>query len=171
MNLVFIGDSLTEWFDWQKRFPEHSIVNLGISGETIEELLERRDRIRSRASSPDRIFLLTGINNILMERYDIIAPYREAVRNFTTWWKSARTVVQSILPVDMPWISNNLVRDVNRRLLDVAREYDADYLDLYARFTAEAGDLRPGLLSEDGVHLAKKGYEVWAQAVEEYLQR
>ena len=170
MNLVFIGDSLTGWFDWEKRFPGHRVLNLGISGEMVEELLERRERLRSLVKDPDVVFLMTGINNILMERYDIAAPYREIVRNFTTWWKGARIVVQSLLPVDMSWISNDVIRDTNRRLSEIAGELGADYLDAFSRFVDENGGPRHGLLSEDGVHLANKGYEVWAEAVERYLK-
>jgi lysophospholipase L1-like esterase len=169
VNLVFIGDSLTEWYDWAERFPDHTVLNLGISGETVEELLARRDRIRGIVTAPDRVFLMTGINNILTERYEIAASYAEAVRSFTTWWKGATIVVQSLLPVDMPWISNDLVRDINRRLAEIAREHRADFLDLYSLFVDNDGKPRSGYLSDDGVHLANKGYAVWADAVEGYL--
>ena len=171
MNLVFIGDSLTEWYDWQERFPSHHITNLGISGETVEELLDRRDRIRSRIDSPDVIFLMTGINNILSEHYDITGPYLEIVRNLTTWYKGAKVVVQSLLPVDMPWVRNDTIRTINRHLAEIAREQNAEYLDVYAAFTDDQGDPKPGLLSDDGVHLASKGYEVWAKVVEEHLKK
>ncbi len=99
--LVFIGDSLTEWYDWQRRFPDYQVTNLGISGEPVEGLLDRRDRIRSQIDNPDGIFLMTGINNIAMEQYDIALPYREIVRNLTSWYKQTKLVVQSILPVEL----------------------------------------------------------------------
>ena len=169
--LVFIGDSLTEWYDWQERFPSYRVTNLGISGETVEELLDRRDHIRERVNDPDIIFLMTGINNILSERYDITAAYREIVRNLTTWYKGAKVVVQSLLPVDMPWISNDTIKAINRHLSDLAREHDAEYLDVYSHFVDENGKPIPRLLSDDGVHLASKGYEVWAEAVEKYLNQ
>lgn len=168
-HLVFIGDSLTEWYDWQERFPRHTVVNLGISGETVEEMLERREYIRERAGEPDYVFLMTGINNVLSERFDITAPYSELVRNFTTWWKGAKIVVQSLLPVDMPWISNAMVRDLNRHLAEISREHGAEYLDIYSRFMDSNGKPKKGYLSDDGVHLANKGYQVWAKTVEEYL--
>ncbi|NTW58953.1 MAG: GDSL family lipase [Nitrospirae bacterium] len=170
-NLVFIGDSLTEWYDWQERFPDCRVLNLGISGETVEELLDRRDHIRSRIESPDIIFLMTGINNILSERYEITGPYAEVVRNLATWYKGAKVVVQSLLPVDMPWIKNDTIRTINRHLAAIAREHTVEYLDVYSSFVDENGSPKPGLLSDDGVHLASKGYEVWAKVVEEYLNR
>lgn len=170
-NLVFIGDSLTEWFDWQERFPAYRVLNLGISGETVDELLDRRDHIRSRIESPDIIFLMTGINNVLSEQYDITRPYAEIVRNLTTWYRGATVAVQSLLPVDMPWIRNDTIRTINRHLAEIAREHRAEYLDVYAAFIDAKGDPRPGLLSDDGVHLAGKGYEVWADAMERFLAR
>jgi lysophospholipase L1-like esterase len=170
-NLVFIGDSLTEWFNWQKRFPGYRVKNLGISGETVEELLDRRDPIRSAVEDPDYIFLMTGINNVLMERYDIAAPYREITRNLTTWYKGAKVIVQSLLPVDMPWISNDLIRDVNRRLAGIAREFEAEYLDVYSSFVDGEGNPKAGYLSDDGVHLSIRGYEAWAEAVEKFLKK
>ena len=63
-HLVFIGDSLTQWGDWERRFPGYQVTNLGISGETVEGLLARRARIRARIENPDVIFLMTGINNL-----------------------------------------------------------------------------------------------------------
>jgi len=170
-HLIFIGDSLTEWYDWQERFPAYRATNLGISGETVEELLDRRDMLRERIDAPDAVFLMTGINNILSERYDITVPYREIVQNLSTWYKGAKIVVQSLLPVDMPWIDNDTIRTINRHLSAIAREHDADYLDVYGCFVDENGKPIPGLLSDDGVHLAAKGYAVWATVVEQYLKK
>jgi lysophospholipase L1-like esterase len=171
LNLVFIGDSLTQWFDWQRRFPDYHVVNLGISGETVEGLLARRERIRLEIDNPDFIFLMTGINNIANEQYDITASYREIVRNLTTWHKKANVVVQSILPVEWEWIGSDLIKDINRRLEQIAREYHAEYLDVYRSFVDSKGMPKKGHLSEDGVHLAAKGYEVWSHAVEKYLKK
>ncbi|HJW29556.1 MAG TPA: GDSL-type esterase/lipase family protein, partial [Saprospiraceae bacterium] len=119
-ELVFIGDSLTAWYNWQKRFPEHRITNLGISGEPVESLLDRRDKIRTSIDDPDFIFLMIGINNIAMEQYDIIGPYREIVRDLSTWYKKSKVVIQSILPVALEWISNSTIRETNRHLEQIA---------------------------------------------------
>ena len=29
MNILFVGDSLIEYLDWQERFPDHTVMNLG----------------------------------------------------------------------------------------------------------------------------------------------
>ncbi len=145
-------------------------MNLGISGETVEGLLARRERIRATVDTPDFIFLMTGINNIANGRNDILVPYREIVRNLTTWYKKSKIVIQSILPVGFTWISNNVIIDTNVHLREIAREYNADYLDVYRLFVDEKGFPLSGYLSDDGVHLANKGYKAWANEVERYLK-
>lgn len=169
-NIVFIGDSLTEWYNWQKRFPEYRITNLGISGEPVESLLGRRDRVRASIDNPDFIFLMTGINNIAMEQYDITDPYREIVRNLSTWYKKSKVVIQSILPVALEWISNNAIKETNRHLEQIAREFSVEYLDVYSLFIDSKGNPKSEYyLQDDGVHLSSKGYDVWADEVERFL--
>jgi lysophospholipase L1-like esterase len=170
-HLVFIGDSLTQWFDWQRRFPDFTVTNLGIAGERVEGLIARRERIRSQLENPGYLFLMTGINNIANGQYDIAPPFRELVRNLTTWYKQSTVVVQSILPVSLEWISNDLIKDINRTLREIAREYHAEYLDVYGIFVDEQGNPRTEYLSDDGVHLAGRGYEAWANEVEQFLRR
>ncbi len=169
-KLVFIGDSLTQWCDWDRRFPEHQVTNLGISGETVERLLARRERIRAQIDNPDFIFLMTGINNIASEQYDIVPPYREIVRNLATWYKQATVVVQSILPIDVTWIDNTVIKDANRHLEQIARALGAEYLDVYTLFVDAHGRPKKGYLSDDGVHLADKGYDAWTKAVERFFK-
>jgi lysophospholipase L1-like esterase len=168
--LVFIGDSLTQWFDWQGRFSGHRVVNLGISGETVEGLLARRERIHETVDSPDFIFLMTGINNIANGQNDILVPYQELVRNLTTWYKKSKTVIQSILPVALTWVSNNVIKDTNRLLEQIAHEYHAEYLEVYGHFVDSNGMPKKGYLSDDGVHLANRGYQAWADEVERFLR-
>ncbi len=168
-SLVFIGDSLTEWFDWQRRFPDYAVTNLGISGEPVEGLLARRERIRQQIDNPAYIFLMTGINDIAMEHYFITDGYREVVRNFTTWYKQSKVVVQSILPVSLEWVSLKVIKDTNRELAAIAREHNAEYLDIYSLFVDKNGAPKSGLLQDDGIHLSSKGYKVWADEVQRFL--
>jgi lysophospholipase L1-like esterase len=170
-HLVFIGDSLTGWFDWQRRFPDYTVSNLGISGEPVEGLLARREHIRGTIENPDYLFLMTGINNIAIEQYDFFGPYREIVRNLTTWYRRSAVVVQSILPVSLEWIGNEVIKDANRRLEQIAHEYYAGYLDVYRFFVDSLGFPKKGYLQDDGVHLSSSGYEVWADLVESFLQK
>ncbi len=173
-TLAFVGDSLTEYFDWQERFPACKVFNMGIAGETVEELLERTDRIQltivNSGLNADFIFVMTGANNIAMEDYDIIARYKEVITAIAGSFSKSKLVIQSILPVSFPWIDNTIIRQLNESLRQMAKDFKAEYLDLYSLFIKPgAGPVREYLL-DDGIHVSDKGYEVWSGAVEDFLE-
>ena len=170
-QLAFIGDSLTQWFGWDRRFPSYKVINRGISGERVEELLARMPDIYDEIGNPDFIFIMTGINNIGEGNYGFMDDYREIVRNFTARYKKARVVVQSILPTALDWIDNNRIQVFNRRLVEIAQEFNAEYLDVYRLFVDARGNPNVDQLMEDGAHVSSKGYEVWANEVEWFLEK
>ncbi|TAN44162.1 MAG: GDSL family lipase [Nitrospirae bacterium] len=169
-NLVFIGDSLTEYFDWQRRFPAYNVLNLGVSGETIEGLETRIDRILLAVHDPDVIFIMTGINNIAMEDFDILQTYKQIINRLFSSYKKAIIVVQGLLPLNLSWIDNARIREINTGLEALAKNFTAGYLDVYSLFCDAAGTVNPACLLDDGVHLSDRGYEVWSNAVECFLR-
>lgn len=169
-KLMFIGDSLTEFYDWNKRFPQDEVFNLGISGETVEELYERLPRVMSKINEADFIFIMTGINNIAMEDFDVLGAYRGIIKTLTSTYKNSTVVVQSTLPVALYWIDNRLIKSINMTLKEISEKYKAEYLDIYSLFIDENDKANRLCLLDDGVHISDKGYEVWSQAVEEYLK-
>ncbi|MBF0505909.1 MAG: GDSL family lipase [Nitrospirae bacterium] len=172
--LVFIGDSLTEFFDWQSSFPACDVLNLGVSGETVEGLLVRLDRIipaiQKGGRNPDFIFVMTGINNIAMEDYEIIAVYREVIRAIAASFSGSKLVIQSILPVRIPWIDGTIIRQLNESLKQMAKDFKAEYLDLYSIFMSPGSEPKKEYLLDDGVHVSDKGYKAWSSAVDDYLK-
>ncbi len=170
-KLVFIGDSLTGFYDWQGRFPGYEAINLGIAGERVEELLGRIDTVCNSISRPDYVFLMTGINNIAMEEYDIASAYGELLKRMTSCFGDTLIVVQSILPVRLPWVENNRIEKLNISLKELAGEFHAYFLDLYSLFTGPDGAAAAEYLLDDGVHLSSKGYKKWSNAVERFFQK
>ena len=169
-NIVFIGDSLTEYYDWQKRFPGYHVINLGIGGETAEGLKGRLDRVILSLQNPDCFFIMTGINNIAMEDYDIVSTYKRIINKLFSSFGKTAIVVQSILPVNLSWVDNNRIREINGALKEIANNFTAGYLDLYSLFVDGDGKPVGAYLLDDGVHLSDEGYKVWAKEIEEFLQ-
>lgn len=168
-KILFIGDSLTEFYDWEERFPRYKVFNLGISGERVEELYDRLPRVFSKINEIDYVFIMTGINNIAMEDFNIISSYKNIVKDMTEYYNKATLVIQSILPIRLYWIDNKLIRAINLSLKEIAEEFNAEYLDVYSLFVTEDDKANRLYLLEDGVHISNRGYEVWSQAVEDYL--
>lgn len=170
MNILFIGHSLIEFFDWQGRFPAHNVVNLGVAGETAGGLLRRVGGITEGYPSADVIFLMSGLNDVAMEDFGFIDEYREVVSRLTSAYQKAALYIHSLLPVSVEFIDNRTIQDVNVSLRQVVKETGTVYLDIYRFFVREDGSVIREYLLDDGVHLSDKGYEVWSGVLEEIIK-
>ena len=169
MKLLFIGDSLIEYFDWQERFPKHSVYNMGVAGETVEGLYSRLQVVYSHVDEAYAVFIMTGINNLAMGDKKFITAYRKIVKGLKKQYSSSRIFVQSLLPVLFPWLSNDEITDMNRKLTKMAEEENVFYLDIYSLFLEQGGGVVKDYLLDDGVHVSEKGYLVWSGEVEKHL--
>lgn len=170
-RLLFIGDSLIEFFDWAARFPQHDVLNMGSAGETVEGLAARLDRVISRTGTADSVFIMSGINNMAMGDAGFAAAYRGVVSALKSAWPNAAIHVQSLLPVLFPFVANEDIRAVNAQLKSLADDAAVRYLDVHAAFLDSSGEPLAALLLDDGVHLSGEGYRVWSAEVEKALDR
>jgi len=169
MRLLFIGDSLIEYFDWQERFPKNSVYNMGVAGETVEGLYARLQVVYMHMDTPDAVFIMSGINNLAMGHRKFITTYHKIVRGLKKQYKSPKIFVQSLLPVLFPWISNDEIRGINLQLKKMADAEKVGYLDIYSLFLDPEGRTVADYLLEDGVHVSEKGYRVWSNEIEKHL--
>ena len=170
MKLLFIGDSLIEFFDWQERFPKNIVYNRGISGETVEGLYARLEIVFSQIAEADLVFVMSGINNLAMGDKTFIPIYRKIIRGLKEHYISSKIFVQSLLPVIFPWISNDVIRTVNTQLQKMAAEENVHYLALHPLFLGQGDKPEKTYLMEDGVHVSEKGYAVWSGEIEKHLR-
>jgi lysophospholipase L1-like esterase len=163
---LFLGDSLIEFFDWQRRFPDRQVYNFGRAGETTEGLFSRLPHIIARFRSPTMVMIMTGTNNIAMEDYGFLFTYEKIITLLQKNYGQATLVMTSLLPMDLFFLGDAVPR-VNKRLRNIARKMNIFYLDLYPIFLGD--DTKPvtAYYEADGVHLSQEGYDVWAKALED----
>jgi len=164
-QFLFIGDSLIEFFNWQKRFPQAKVYNFGAAGETAEGLLARLPKIIDRIYAPDLVMIMTGTNNIAMEDYGFLYTYEKIIDLLQKSYEKTIIVMTSLLPIELFFLGDAVPR-VNRRLHDIARHKNVTYLDLYPLFLGEDNQAVSTYYEADGVHLSEEGYGVWAKTLE-----
>ncbi len=169
MRLLFIGDSLIEFYDWERRFPDHEVFNYGIAGETVEGLFSRLRGILEKVVNPDFVFIMTGINNMAMGDKDFPETYRKIITLIRTKSPYSKVFVQSLLPVLFTFISNDDIREMNCGLRKMAEKEGASYSDIHAVFFDSTGAPRKSYLLDDGVHLSEEGYRAWSAEIEKLL--
>ncbi len=171
MRLLFIGDSLIEFYDWGRRFAGHEVFNYGIAGETVEGLFSRLCGILEKVLNPDFVFIMTGINNMAMGDRDFPVTYRKIIGHIKAKSPSSKIFVQSLLPVLFPFISNDEIREINDKLRQTAQAEDVLYCDVHSLFLDSSGAPRKSYLLDDGVHLSEEGYKAWSAEIENLLTR
>lgn len=165
-DAAFFGDSITCDGNFDELLPEYRVVNLGVYGDTLEQLLARVSQLR--AENPARIFLLGGINSLNPDNVErCVSSYEALLEAIQTACPRARLCVQSVLPVgrelDPEGAENEAVRAFNRAIQALAEEKGCGWVDLYSLYEKE-GFLDPAQ-TRDGLHLNFNAYGPWAEAL------
>ena len=163
-DAVFFGDSITCDGNFDELFPELKIVNLGVYGDTLDDLLRRVPEVK--AENPEKIFLLGGFNSLGPDNVEeCLSEYSELLDALRTACPDAALIVQSVLPVgtEADWHGeiNEAVRRFNEGILALAEEKGSPFVDLYAAYEKD-GALDPAL-TRDGLHLNFNAYGPWAE--------
>lgn len=173
---VFVGDSITEQFDFRKWLPRRRVINRGIGGDKIGGwryygVLDRLECSVFRLR-PARVYLLIGINDMLYwdtpdaEMRKGYAALLDAIRAGAP---DTRLVVQSLLPLTGEWSgAERRVREFNRFLQDLTAEKGVRFWDIHDSFCDMHGFLREEF-TNDGLHLTPAGYAHWAGLLESEL--
>jgi len=165
---VFLGDSLTNHGEWDDWFPDRETVNLGVSGDTTDDLVARIDEVVELR--PDAIALLIGTND-LGTRKTVEHLVRNVEYLLVTLRRAlpgTRMLVQSILPRGREFAAQ--VQDANRHLRQFAPTVNAQYLDLWPAFALEDGEIDPAY-SDDRLHLSAAGYQQWLSELRPGFER
>lgn len=175
-EIIFLGNSITEGGDWQALFPNHNVINRGISGDVTAGILNRISEVTS--SRPQKVFLLIGTNDLARgktESYvvDNVASILQEIKQ-----ESADTelYLQSILPVN-PAVGDkfaghkknqDLIVSVNRVLKELSKRMNITFIDIHKKFKNAKGELKPRF-TDDGLHLNKNGYRRWKKVLKPYM--
>jgi lysophospholipase L1-like esterase len=171
-EIVFLGDSLTDFGNWPENLHLGSVINRGIPGDTTGGILTRLKPILK--SHPKQVFLMIGINDFIRgtRKEDVQNNYRQILTLFKTKSPKTEVFIESILPISesCPYaakVTNADITTFNFFLQQLSQEFGYQYLNLYSLFLKD-GDLNPQL-QFDGLHLNRLGYTVWKREVEKYI--
>jgi len=139
-NIVFLGDSLTDYCDWNELLQRNDVANRGIAGDTTEGLLNRLSSLKEL--NPSKIFILIGINDIQqnVEKSKIVNNYKQIIEEIKKSLPNTEIYIESILYVNPDMYNtkffkdgkkiNDVVEGVNAELRNLAKEESVEYLDI-----------------------------------------
>lgn len=164
---IFLGDSLTDYYEWGEALSDHEVLNRGIAGDTTTGVLNRIDEVVK--AKPDRVYLLIGINDMIAGQSinKIETNYKQILDILKTRSPNTKVYIQSLFPVNTALtghpLNNATIRDLNKRLEDLSNLYDYQYIDIYPELV-EFGQLNKDF-TFDGLHLNGEGYRIWTRKI------
>ncbi len=171
-GILFVGSSsIRLWTTLSEDFPGQGVTNRGFGGSQIPDCVEYIDRLVT-PHMPRQIVFYCGGNDLAAHH----SP--EAVaENFAVFVEEARRRVPgvrvafiSIAPNPARWAQVDWVREANRRIAGYCRGAEGvEFIDVFSAMLAADGKPRPELFREDGLHMNRAGYKVWARLVGPYL--
>jgi len=201
-NILIFGDSIT-WGAWDKKGGwverlkcdtneknvanadyDQDIYNLGVSGDSVAELLRRFEfEVRARAGEKETILVFAvGLNDSQILKDNIprfsLERFRENLGMLSNIGKkiSSKIIFVGLTPVDddkvdpMPWApeksyKNESVKKFNFELRLFCEKEKIDFIDVYSELIKK--DYK-GLL-QDGAHPNSKGHKKIYEIVKEFL--
>ncbi|OQC10868.1 MAG: GDSL-like Lipase/Acylhydrolase [Tenericutes bacterium ADurb.Bin087] len=177
-KIVFLGDSLTDFFPIQDFFPGVKIYNRGIAGDTTKDILKRIDNVV--ALQPRKLFLQIGTNDLAKASSPrkIINNVKKIVSTFKKEVLNIEIICLSLYPVShtkkflSPLIvglrTNKKIQKTNELLVELCAAEGLKYLDFYTLLKDKKGRLDRHYTVE-GLHISGKGYAVIAKALQSHL--
>lgn len=171
--IVFVGDSITDNFEWGEYFKNYNIQNRGISGDTISGILNRITSISNE--NPKSIFIMAGINdfrNGATSEY-VYNKYMNIINKIQEDSPNTNIYIQSTLPVNIKMANHYYDLDeiikLNLKLSELSNKNEKiKYFDLYELLKASDGQL-DAKYTYDGVHLNTLGYSVWTKTISKFV--
>lgn len=170
-DVVMLGDSMVLYNEWNEQFPNVSVVNRGIGGDTTSGLLRRLENVT--IGKPKSIVLMIGTNDLTMgvTQNKIQENYRLLIDRIHQESPQTSIVMTSVLPVNKTIrktkVKNEQIEQLNRNLTALAKSENIPMLQIYDKYLKE-GQMNESFTS-DGIHLNGKGYSIWAKALQPYL--
>ncbi|AGA29034.1 platelet-activating factor acetylhydrolase IB subunit [Singulisphaera acidiphila] len=182
IDLLFLGDSITNGWGghdnngagpievWERHFAPRNAANFGIGGDRTQHVLWRIENGEVDGISPKVVILMIGTNNTGANTSDEIAEGIEAiVKSLRQRLSTTKILLLAVFPRgEKPGPIREKLAAVNDRIAKLDDGQMVKYLDIGPKFLNEDGTISKEIMP-DSLHLKRKGYRIWADAIEPTL--
>lgn len=172
--ILFTGSSsIRLWKDINAYFPKENVLNRGFGGSQMEDLVYYFDKL-ILPYKPKQIFIYEGDNDINAKKSneEVIQKANELL-----------TLIRAKLPKKTkvvfisakPSIAREALRPqyeaFNAAFKAWTKKNKIGYVDVWTPMLNPDGTLMRDLFIEDGLHMNKKGYDIWGKVLAHYIRK
>jgi lysophospholipase L1-like esterase len=164
-GILFLGSSsIRIWKDLATDFPGLPVINRGYGGSQIAHSTLYADRIVI-PYKPRTIVFYAGDNDLAAGRSpgQVLGDFKAFVTKVHESLPDTRIDFISIKPSLKRWHLVDKIREANRLVKAFTETSPATlgFVDVFDAMLGSDGKPRPELLGPDGLHMTRKGYELW----------
>ncbi len=178
-ELIFIGDSITQGWEgagkeiWQTRYASYKAVNVGISGDRTQHVLWRLDHGNLDHIHPKAAVIMIGTNNS-NGNDNTAEEIAEGIKAITTKIQeklpATKILLLGIFPRgERPNPQREKIDRVNQIISKLDDQKSVHFLDIGSKFKDKEGVISKEVMP-DFLHLSSKGYEIWADSIDDALK-
>ena len=175
-DIIFLGNSITDYVDWNELLQLPQARNRGISGDITFGVLERLKEVTD--GKPAKVFILIGINDIARNIPDsvILDNYARMIRGIKTASPKTKIYFNTLLPVNNTfpdkahYNKDQHIAAVNEGLRKICAKEKIVLIDIHDRFLDAENRLEKGY-TYDGLHLNAEGYKLWASILIPFVKK
>ncbi len=171
-SILFAGGSIMEDCEWKELFANEDILNRGIDGSTVQELVDRIPELLRH--KPSKAFIEIGSSDLATLGADAVLEGTSKVAD-ALLGAGAQVYVFSVLPPGAGGgmmggspVSPETVKAYNRSLKSYCDRSGATFLDMYEAFEGSDGKINPKY-GNSNTKLSVAGYSRLREFLEPYV--
>ncbi|MFA7489186.1 MAG: GDSL-type esterase/lipase family protein [Mariniphaga sp.] len=169
--VVFAGSSsIRMWHDVEEYFPGFHVINNGFGGSHFTDLIYYYNELILK-HQPDYLFIYEGDNDIAGKKKPakVIKHAKKLYRMIQQDLPGTKVVFISPKPSIARVHLKKEYEDLNARLEKFCQKQSVGFADVWTSMVDENGDVSEDLFIKDGLHLNKKGYDIWGKVISTHL--
>jgi lysophospholipase L1-like esterase len=173
--ILFTGSSsIRMWTDLEKDFANENVLNRAFGGSTMRDLLYFASQVIV-PYNPKTIFIYEGDNDLSFTN----ATYKQILASAD----SLLTIIRTKLPATVKvyfisakpsvarWHLKDRYVQFNKELQTWSyTKKNVYFIDIWSKMLNADTSLRKDLFIEDGLHMNRKGYDIWRDALQQYVK-
>lgn len=171
--VVFAGSSsIRMWNDVTGYFPGHNVINNGFGGSHFSDLLHFYNELIVQRK-PDILFIYEGDNDIASGKKPgkIMKEAKKLHKNIQQDLPETHVVFISPKPSIARVQLKNEYISFNKKLEKYCRKQEnVDFADVWNPMLDNKGNVFKDVFLEDGLHMNKKGYDIWGKVIGNFLK-
>ena len=171
--VVFTGSSsIRMWNDVQSYFPEYNVINNGFGGSHFSDLLHFYNDLIVKPN-PEFLFIYAGDNDLASKKKpkEILKEAKKLTGKIQQDLPGTKVVFISPKPSIARVHLKNEYISFNKKLKKYCRKQNnVDFADVWNTMLDNKGNVYKNIFLEDGLHMNKKGYDIWGKVIGEFLK-